>query len=104
MNVSLVVPFGPLRPEQVLPCAGLLDGDAHSASSVRSGPAQRLWQGQSVEPHQSFAFVAGSGYRIPAGTCVTLGAPAVAGFGPGASALHHSPLGEPGKIARATPW
>ncbi|TQM74367.1 LLM class flavin-dependent oxidoreductase [Thermopolyspora flexuosa] len=104
---SVLVPFMPARPEQVLPLAAL----------VRHSAAHRLWQGQSllVEPHQAFTHVAASGFRVPCGTGVTLmpfrhpleaalqarsvaiatGQPTVAGFGPGATVLQRSMLGAP---------
>lgn len=99
---SVVLPFAPLRPEQAVPYAAF----------VHWSRAHRLWQGQSVqiEPHQAFAFAAACGYRIPVGTSVTImglrhpfeaaaaarslaatmGAPVVAGFGPGAVAVQAS--------------
>ncbi|MFO7253142.1 MAG: LLM class flavin-dependent oxidoreductase [Actinomycetes bacterium] len=104
---SVLVPFMPQRPEQVLPLAAL----------VRHSAAYRLWQGQSliVEPHQAFTYAAASGFRVPCGTGVTLmpfrhpleaamqarsvalatGQPMVAGFGPGGTALQGSMLGAP---------
>src|SRR5690606_39000936 len=104
---SVLVPFMPQRPEQVLPLAAL----------VRHSAAYRLRQGQSliVEPHQAFTYAAASGFRVPCGTGVTLmpfrhpleaamqarsvalatGQPMVAGFGPGGTALQGSMLGAP---------
>lgn len=92
---SVLVPMVPRRPEQILPFAAL---------TCWTG-AHRLWQGQSllVEPHQSFTYAAGAGFRMPVGLGVTLmglrhpydaalqarslamvtGHPVVAGFGPG---------------------
>jgi 5,10-methylenetetrahydromethanopterin reductase len=107
VSVSVVLPFGARRPEQAVPYAGL----------VQWGGAARLWQGQSVfiEPHQAFAFLAAAGHRIPIGTAVTImgfrhplqaamdaaslaatmGAPVVAGFGPGAAVLQAGLTGRP---------
>ncbi|MFD7414018.1 LLM class flavin-dependent oxidoreductase [Kitasatospora purpeofusca] len=107
VTFSILLPFTPARPEQVLPFAAL----------VQWSSAHRLWQGQSVhvEPHQAFAYAAASGFRIPVGTGVTLmpfrhpyeaalqarslavatGHPVVAGYGPGAAVLQSSLLGAP---------
>ncbi|NNG89049.1 LLM class flavin-dependent oxidoreductase [Streptomyces cacaoi] len=104
---SVLLPFLPRRPEQLLPYAALVEWTA----------AERLWQGQSllVEPFQGFAAAAGSGFRVPTGTGVTLmplrhpyeaahqarslalttGEPVVAGFGPGARSFQRSLLGAP---------
>ncbi|MCJ1678481.1 LLM class flavin-dependent oxidoreductase [Streptomyces sp. APSN-46.1] len=104
---SVLIPFLPRRPEQVLPYAGL----------VHWTHAQRLWQGQSlmVEPHHGFVHAAGAGFRVPTGLGVTLmplrhpyeaalqarslalatGQPVVAGFGPGAPSLQRGLLGAP---------
>ncbi|MFB4424058.1 LLM class flavin-dependent oxidoreductase [Streptomyces sp. QL37] len=106
-DYSVLVPFLPRRPEQLLPYAGL----------VHWTQAERLWQGQAlfVEPHQGFAYAAGAGFRVPAGLGVTLmplrhpyeaalqarslalatGRPVVAGFGPGGRSMQQSLLGEP---------
>ncbi|CAL9305334.1 hypothetical protein SUDANB91_03901 [Streptomyces sp. SudanB91_2054] len=106
-SYSVLVPFLPRRPEQMLPYAGL----------VHWTQAERLWQGQAllVEPHQGFAHAAGSGFRVPTGLGVTLmplrhpfeaalqarslamttGQPVTAGFGPGAKSLQQSLLGAP---------
>lgn len=106
-SYSVLVPFLPRRPEQLLPYAGL----------VHWTQAARLWQGQAllVEPHQGFAHAAGSGFRVPTGLGVTLmplrhpfeaalqarslamttGQPVTAGFGPGAKSLQRSLLGAP---------
>ncbi|AIA02559.1 LLM class flavin-dependent oxidoreductase [Streptomyces noursei] len=64
MRVSILYPVMPTDPRTVLPFADL----------VRAGRAARLWQGQSLsmDPHQVFAYLAGSGYRIPVGTSVAL--------------------------------
>jgi alkanesulfonate monooxygenase SsuD/methylene tetrahydromethanopterin reductase-like flavin-dependent oxidoreductase (luciferase family) len=104
---SVLLPFVPRRPEQVLPYAAL----------VQWTHAGRLWQGQSllVEPHQGFAYAAGAGFRVPVGIGVTLmplrhpyeaalqarslslatGQPVLAGFGPGARSLQRDLLGAP---------
>ncbi|PRW62040.1 LLM class flavin-dependent oxidoreductase [Actinopolyspora mortivallis] len=98
-TLSVLIPFAPTRPEQVLPWAAF----------VQWSEAYRLWQGQGavIEPHQTFTVAAASGFRIPVGTGVTLmpfehpfqaalqvrtlamttGHPLVAGYGPGAAAL-----------------
>ncbi|KOG55956.1 5,10-methylene tetrahydromethanopterin reductase [Streptomyces griseoflavus] len=64
MRVSVLFPVMPTDPEAVVPFA----------SSVRSGQAARLWQGQSLsaDTHQVFAYLAGKGYRVPVGTGVVL--------------------------------
>ncbi len=102
---SVLLPFLPRRPEQVLPYAAL----------VQWTRAQRLWQGQAmfVEPHQGFAYAAGAGFRVPVGLGVTLmplrhpyeaalqarslamttGQPVIAGFGPGAKQFQRGLLG-----------
>ncbi|MFD8145885.1 LLM class flavin-dependent oxidoreductase [Streptomyces sp. NPDC059708] len=104
---SVLIPFLPRRPEQILPYAGL----------VHWTHAERLWQGQSlmVEPHHGFVHAAGSGFRVPTGLGVTLmplrhpyeaalqarslalatGHPVVAGFGPGAPSFQRALLGAP---------
>ncbi len=104
---SVLVPYVPRRPEQVLQYAGM----------VQWSRAKRLWQGQSmlVESHQQFAFAAGVGFRVPMGVGVTLmplrhpyeaatqarsvamstGQPFVAGFGPGATQFQQNLLGRP---------
>jgi 5,10-methylenetetrahydromethanopterin reductase len=104
---SVMLPFVPTRPEQAVPFASL----------VQWSTARRLWQGQSVlvEPHQMFAFLAAAGFRIPVGVGVTLmpfrhpieaalqarslaatmGAPVVAGYGPGATILQANLRGAP---------
>lgn len=105
-SYSVLLPFLPRRPEQILPYAGL----------VHWSNASRLWQGQSVmiEPHQGFVAAAGAGFRVPTGLGVTLmplrhpyeaalqarslamatGQPVIAGFGPGGRQLQQSLLGE----------
>ncbi|WNI16182.1 LLM class flavin-dependent oxidoreductase [Actinacidiphila sp. ITFR-21] len=104
---SIMLPFMPRRPEQILPYAGL----------VAWTGAERLWQGQSllVEPHQGFAYAAGAGFRVPAGLGVTLaglrhpleaalqarsvamatGHPVIVGFGPGSPQFQESVLDKP---------
>ncbi|MFD4141777.1 LLM class flavin-dependent oxidoreductase [Streptomyces sp. NPDC058572] len=106
-DYSLLVPFAPYRPEQLLPYAAL----------TQWSEAHRLWQGQAVlnDPFQDFTHAAACGFRVPAGTGVTLmpqrhpyqaalqahalamasGHSVVAGLGPGAAALQHSLLGAP---------
>lgn len=107
MDYSVLVPFLPRRPEQVLPFAALVEWTG----------AARLWQGQSllIEPFQTFSAVAGAGFRVPTGLGVTLmplrhpfeaahkvkslamatGKDVVAGFGPGAKTFQQSLLGAP---------
>ncbi|MEV7802428.1 LLM class flavin-dependent oxidoreductase [Microbispora sp. NPDC088329] len=85
------------------------------AAFTRQSGAHRLWQGQSMtcDPHQTFTYVAGRGYRLPVGIGVSLmpfrhplGAaleashlattmehPVVAGYGAGWAALQHMLLG-----------
>ncbi|MFI1254194.1 LLM class flavin-dependent oxidoreductase [Streptomyces netropsis] len=104
---SIMAPFVPYRPEQLLPYAAL----------TQWSKAYRMWQGQAMmnDPFQDFAHVAAAGFRVPTGTGVTLmplrhpyqaaiqarslavasGHPVVAGFGPGAAAFQHSTLGAP---------
>lgn len=106
-DYSVLVPFVPRRPEQVLPFAAL----------VSWTNAARLWQGQSmvVDAHQSFAYAAGAGFRVPTGLGVTLmplrhpyeaaaqarslalttGRSVVAGFGPGATSAQYGISGAP---------
>lgn len=105
-NFSVLMPFTPSRPEQAVPYAAFVQHRAH-----------RLWQGQSllIDPHQTFSYLAGIGFRIPVGTGVTLmpfrhpfeaalharsmaaamRAPVVAGFGPGGTSLQASLRGAP---------
>lgn len=107
MDYSVLMPFLPRRPEQILPYAALVEWTA----------ARRLWQGQSmlIEPFQGFTATAGAGFRVPTGIGVTLmplrhpfeaahqvrslamatGEPVVAGFGPGAPSFQQSLLGRP---------
>ncbi|MCX5200282.1 LLM class flavin-dependent oxidoreductase [Streptomyces sp. NBC_00237] len=104
---SVLVPFVPRRPEQLLPFAGL----------VHWTGAHRLWQGQGMttEPYQGFAHAAGAGFRVPTGLGVTLmpmkhpyeaalqakslslmtGESVVAGFGPGSRDMQWALRGEP---------
>ncbi|MYR46542.1 LLM class flavin-dependent oxidoreductase [Streptomyces sp. SID5910] len=104
---SVLMPFLPRRPEQLLPYAALVEWTG----------AHRLWQGQAmlVEPFQGFAAAAGAGFRVPTGTGVTLmplrhpyeaahqvrslamttGESVVAGFGPGGREFQRSLLGTP---------
>ncbi|GAA4081213.1 MULTISPECIES: LLM class flavin-dependent oxidoreductase [Streptomyces] len=104
---SVLIPFLPRRPEQVLPYAAL----------VHWTEARRLWQGQAlmIEPHQGFVYAAGAGFRVPVGLGVTLmplrhpyeaalqarslamttGQPVIAGFGPGGRQLQQSLRGTP---------
>lgn len=104
---SVLVPFLPRRPEQILPLAAM----------VKWTHAERLWQGQALlmEPHQGFVSAAASGFRVPVGLGVTLmplrhpyeaalqarsvamttGHSVVAGFGPGSRAFQTGLLGAP---------
>jgi alkanesulfonate monooxygenase SsuD/methylene tetrahydromethanopterin reductase-like flavin-dependent oxidoreductase (luciferase family) len=104
---SVLIPFSPRRPEQVL---------AYSALVEWSG-AERLWQGQAmlVDALHSVAGAAGAGFRVPTGLGVTLmplrhpydaahqvrslalttGRPVVAGFGPGQPSFQASLRGAP---------
>ncbi|MFI6095676.1 LLM class flavin-dependent oxidoreductase [Lentzea sp. NPDC051213] len=105
MTYSVHMPFMPIRCEQVLPVGQL----------VSRAEDCRLWLGQSLtlEPHQLFAYLAGSGLRVPVGTSVTLmplrhpleaasqarslaqitGHPLVAGYGPGSADFQRALLG-----------
>ncbi|MGW6545006.1 LLM class flavin-dependent oxidoreductase [Streptomyces massasporeus] len=104
---SVLMPFLPRRPEQLLPYAALVEWTN----------ADRLWQGQAmlVEPFQGFASAAGAGFRVPTGLGVTLmplrhpyeaahqvrslalatGESVIAGFGPGGRSFQQSLLGTP---------
>jgi alkanesulfonate monooxygenase SsuD/methylene tetrahydromethanopterin reductase-like flavin-dependent oxidoreductase (luciferase family) len=104
---SVLVPFLPRRPEQLLPYAALVEWTA----------ARRLWQGQAmlIEPFQGFASAAGAGFRVPTGVGVTLmglrhpfeaahqvrslalatGESVVAGFGPGGRQFQAGVLSRP---------
>lgn len=104
-DISILAPVAPLRAEQLLPYAALVQWTA----------ARRLWQGQTlaVDPAVSFAAMAAGGFRVPCAMGVTLmpmrhpveaalqartlaavtGHPYVAGFGPGARSFQESVLG-----------
>jgi alkanesulfonate monooxygenase SsuD/methylene tetrahydromethanopterin reductase-like flavin-dependent oxidoreductase (luciferase family) len=106
-DYSVIVPFAPNRPEQVLPYAAL----------VQYTDVRRLWQLQAtrIEAYQNFAFAAGAGFRVPVGFGVTLmplrnpheaalqarsiamtmGHPVVAGFAPGSTRVQQALLGAP---------
>ncbi|MFD7342576.1 LLM class flavin-dependent oxidoreductase [Streptomyces violascens] len=64
MRTSVIFPVMATDPADLVPFAEL----------VRDGLAERLWQGQSLslETHQTFAYLAGMGFRIPVGTSVAL--------------------------------
>jgi alkanesulfonate monooxygenase SsuD/methylene tetrahydromethanopterin reductase-like flavin-dependent oxidoreductase (luciferase family) len=103
---SILIPFAPTRPEQVLPYAAL----------VQYTDAHRLWQLQAtrIEAYQNFAYAAGAGFRVPIGFGVTLmplrhpheaalqarsmamttGQSVIAGFGPGAKLVQQALYGE----------
>lgn len=105
MEVSVLLPFVPRRPEQVLPFAGL----------IKWTRAARLWQGQStvIEPFHGFAHSSGAGFRVPTGIGVALmplrhpfdaaqmahsavltsGEPMRIAVGPGAAAFQKAMLG-----------
>jgi alkanesulfonate monooxygenase SsuD/methylene tetrahydromethanopterin reductase-like flavin-dependent oxidoreductase (luciferase family) len=105
-SYSALVPQWPLRPNQILPYAALVE---------RSGG--RLWLGQTPvgDPYQAFVFAAANGFRSPVGTgvsvmpyrhpyeaalqaqsaAVLLGHSVVAGFGPGAADVQRAVLGAP---------
>ncbi|UYQ63471.1 LLM class flavin-dependent oxidoreductase [Streptomyces peucetius] len=107
MRYSILLPFGPTRPEQVVPFANLVKWTA----------AERLWQGQGMvlESHHLVSWLAGIGIRVPAGFGVSLmpfrspyqaavearsvalatGHPVVAGFGPGSLSLQAGVMGRP---------
>ncbi|QKW08014.1 LLM class flavin-dependent oxidoreductase [Streptomyces sp. NA04227] len=106
-DFSVLIPFSPRRPEQVLPYAALVQWTA----------ARRLWQGQAmlVDAAHAAASASGAGFRVPLGLGVTLmplrhpydaahqvrslalttGQPVVAGFGPGQPAFQASMRGKP---------
>lgn len=107
MKYSVLMPFLPRRPEQVLPYAALVEW-TH---------AHRLWQGQSmlIDAFQGFTAAAGAGFRVPTGLGVTLmplrhpfeaaqqarslamvtGQSVLAGFGPGGVSFQEGLLGSP---------
>lgn len=107
LSISLLVPFGPLRPAQLRPLARV----------VRRTGARALWMGQTrtVDPVQALASLGAAGIPVAAGTCVTLmpylhpfaaalqarsaalanGCPFVAGVGPGTPELQLSVRGAP---------
>lgn len=107
MRLSLLVPFAPAHPRQVVGFAKL----------VRPGRADRLWQGQGLvlDSHHVVTWLAGQGLPVPAGFGVSLmpfrspaqaaidarsvaaatGQPVVAGFGPGSAELQTGLLGRP---------
>lgn len=107
MELSVITPVVPTRPERLVRIAAL-------AERTRSG---RLWCGQSMtlEQHHLYAYLTGLGFRVEAGLGVSLmpfrhplqgalearsiaattGRPVIAGFGPGATALQASMHGEP---------
>lgn len=105
MKYSVFLPFIPSRAEQVIPFASMVEWTEIS----------RLWTGQSIriEPHQTFANLAGNGIRIPLGIGVTLmplrhpfeaaaqasslarltAGPLTVGYGPGAKSFQEMMLG-----------
>ncbi|MCH6160337.1 LLM class flavin-dependent oxidoreductase [Streptomyces marispadix] len=107
MRLSILLPFGPVRPEQVVPFANLVNWTC----------ADRLWQGHGMllDSHHLINWLAGIGIRIPSGFGVTLmplrspyqaaiearsvalatGRSVVAGFGPGGLQAQRSFLGKP---------
>lgn len=111
MRYSVLVPFVPRRPEQLLQYASL----------IQWTQTERLWQGQStlIDSFQQFATAAGAGFRVPVGIGVTLmplrhpldaallarslaittGHPLVVGFGPGATIFQRSVMGRPYRSA-----
>ncbi|MHA7961235.1 LLM class flavin-dependent oxidoreductase [Streptomyces sp. L500] len=108
MKLSLLIPTVPATVEQAVPFARYVAHDSQLS---------RLWQGQSygLEPAATFAYLAGAGYPVPAGTCVLVtplrhpaqaaleartvaavtGQPAVMGYGPGSRAAQTARLGAP---------
>jgi len=71
MRISLIVPFMPTQPHEMVRWSALLD---RTSRRENARPQARLWQGQAVtlDPLQSFAYIAGAGHRVPVGLCVTL--------------------------------
>lgn len=106
MRLSILLPFGPVRPEQVVPFANLVNWTC----------ADRLWQGHGMllDSHHLINWLAGIGIRVPAGFGVTLmplrspyqaavearsvalttGHSVVAGFGPGGLQAQRSFMGK----------
>ncbi|WP_181026461.1 LLM class flavin-dependent oxidoreductase [Rathayibacter tritici] len=104
---SILVPFGPTRPQQMLPFAAL----------AQWSDATGLWQGQAggSDPFQNFTYAATQGFPTPIGTAVNLmpfahpydaamrattlanatGQPSTIGYGPGATSLQRGLLGSP---------
>lgn len=102
---SILVPFGPTRPQHMLPFAAL----------AQWSDAAGLWQGQAggSDPFQNFTYAATQGFPTPVGTAVTLmpfahpydaamraitlanatGQPSTIGYGPGAMSLQRGLLG-----------
>lgn len=107
MQHSLLLPFAPTRPEQIIPFANL----------VKWAGADRLWQGQSLmmDNHHLASWLAGSGIRVQTGFGVSLmpfrspyqaamdarsvavatGQSVIAGFGPGSLSAQMSVMGKP---------
>lgn len=107
MRLSILLPFGPVRPEQIVPFANL----------VKWTCADRLWQGHGMllDSHHLANWLAGIGIRVPCGFGVSLmplrspyqaalearslalttGHSVVAGFGPGGIAAQRSFMGKP---------
>ncbi|UQA94461.1 LLM class flavin-dependent oxidoreductase [Streptomyces halobius] len=106
MKLSLLIPTVPATVEQAVPFARQV---AHGSQ------LSRLWQGQSygLEPAATFAYLAGAGYPVPAGTCVLVtplrhpaqaaleartvaavtGHTAIMGYGPGSQVTQRARLG-----------
>ncbi|HJA05371.1 MAG TPA: LLM class flavin-dependent oxidoreductase [Candidatus Microbacterium stercoravium] len=104
---SILVPFGPVRPQQVLPFAAL----------AQWGDSAALWQGQAAgtDALLNFAYASDHGFATPVGTAVSLmpfahpfdaamrattlvsatGNPATICFGPGSTSLQRGLLGAP---------
>jgi alkanesulfonate monooxygenase SsuD/methylene tetrahydromethanopterin reductase-like flavin-dependent oxidoreductase (luciferase family) len=107
VEYSILLPFGPTRPEQVVPFANL----------VKWTVAARLWQGQGMvlESQHLASWLAGIGIRVPAGfgvslmpfrspyqaaiearsVALTTGHPVVAGFGPGSLSIQRGVMNRP---------
>lgn len=106
MKLSLLIPTVPATVEQAVPFARYV---------AQNSQLTRLWQGQSygLEPAATFAYLAGAGYPVAAGTCLLVtplrhpaqaaleartvaavtGQPAVIGYGPGSRAMQAARLG-----------